>query len=168
MNYRSGINLVVCSCSLQKGIFDSLDTTDNSLKRFLDAQEGSYEKALAEIKNGKKQSHWMWYIFPQIQGLGFSETSKYYAIKDINEAAVYLQHPILGSRLIHICTELLAIKTSNATQIFGSPDDLKLSSSATLFSSLPDTNPVFELVLNKFFNGVKDARTLQIIDKSRN
>ncbi len=98
----------------------------------------------------------MWYIFPQIQGLGFSETSKFYAIKDINEAEEFLNHPVLGSRLVHICNELLKLKSNDANKIFGSPDDLKLKSSMTLFSSLHNSNHVFQLVLEKFFNGTKD------------
>ncbi|MBF9254313.1 DUF1810 domain-containing protein [Pontibacter sp. 172403-2] len=140
-------------------------TRENSLKRFLDAQEADYQIALSEVKNGRKRSHWMWYIFPQIQGLGFSETSKFYAIKDIREAEEYLKHPVLGSRLVLICEELLAQESNNANRIFGSPDDLKLKSSMTLFSALPNTNPVFQLVLEKFFNGTKDHKTLQIIDR---
>lgn len=140
-------------------------TKENSLKRFLDAQEADYQIALSEVKNGRKRSHWMWYIFPQIQGLGFSETSKLYAIKDIREAEEYLKHPVLGSRLVLICNELLGLESNDANKIFGSPDDLKLKSSMTLFSSLHNTNPVFQLVLEKFFNGTKDNKTLQIIDK---
>ena len=140
-------------------------TKENNLKRFIDAQEADYQIALSEVKNGKKQSHWMWYIFPQIQGLGFSETSKFYAIKDLKEAEEFLKHVILGVRLIHICNELVKLKGNDANKIFGSPDDVKLKSSATLFSSLPDTNPVFQSVLDKFFNGKKDSKTLQIIGK---
>jgi uncharacterized protein (DUF1810 family) len=136
---------------------------ENNLKRYLDAQEVHYQLALSEIKKGKKRSHWMWYIFPQIQGLGFSETSKFYAIKDINEAEQYLKHPLLGSRLILICNELLKLESSNANKIFGSPDDLKLKSSMTLFSLIQNTDPVFQLVLEKFFEGTKDNRTLEII-----
>ena len=139
-------------------------TKENNLKRFIDAQEADYQLALAEIKNGRKQSHWMWYIFPQIQGLGFSETSKFYAIKNINEAEEFLNHAVLGSRLVHICNELLKLKSNDANKIFGSPDDLKLKSSMTLFSSLHNTSPVFQLVLEKFFNGTKDNKTLRIID----
>ncbi len=138
-------------------------TKENDLKRFVDAQQADYRIALSEVKNGRKQSHWMWYIFPQIQGLGFSETSKFYAIKDIIEAEEFLKHPVLGSRLINICNELLALKSNDANKIFGSPDDVKLKSSMTLFSALPDTNPVFQMVLDKFFNGTKDNKTLQII-----
>ncbi len=138
-------------------------TKENNLKRFLDAQEKDFQIASSEIKNGRKQSHWMWYIFPQIQGLGFSETSKFYAIKDIDEAENFLMHPILGNRLIELCNNLLELKSDNAHEIFGSPDDLKLKSSMTLFSSLQNSNPVFQLVLEKFFNGAKDNKTLRII-----
>jgi len=142
-------------------------TKENNLKRFISAQEADYQTALSEVKNGRKQSHWMWYIFPQIQGLGFSETSKFYAINDINEAEEFLKHPVLGSRLINICKELLTLKSNDANKIFGSPDDVKLKSSMTLFSSLPDTNPVFQLVLQKFFKGTEDSMTLQIIGKQQ-
>jgi uncharacterized protein (DUF1810 family) len=140
-------------------------TTENSLNRFVDAQKTDYQQALSEIKNGRKRSHWMWYIFPQIQGLGFSETSRYYGIKDSAEATAFLAHPVLGSRLVDICEELLKLSSSNATSIFGSPDDVKLKSSMTLFAALPGANPVFQQVLDKFFNGTKDAKTLQIIGK---
>ncbi len=142
-------------------------TKENNLKRFISAQEADYQTALSEVKNGRKQSHWMWYIFPQIQGLGFSETSKFYAINDINEAEEFLKHLVLGSRLINICKELLTLKSNDANKIFGSPDDVKLKSSMTLFSSLPDTNPVFQSVLEKFFNGTEDSMTLQIIGKQQ-
>ncbi len=136
---------------------------DIHLQRFLSAQQNGYPTALTEIKNGKKQSHWMWFIFPQIQGLGFSETSKFYAIKDMGEAEAFLQHPVLGSRLIEICKALLDLDNTNATQIFGSPDDMKLKSSMTLFGATPNADPVFALVLDKFFRGMKDEKTLRII-----
>lgn len=136
-----------------------------NLQRFLDAQKSSYQSALTEIKNGKKRSHWMWYIFPQIQGLGFSETSKFYAIKDVSEAEAYLQHPVLGARLIEISTVAAQLSSNNATQVFGSPDDMKLKSSMTLFAALNQTNPVFQQVLDQFFGGKKDAQTLNIIGK---
>jgi uncharacterized protein (DUF1810 family) len=138
---------------------------DNKLDRFLDAQKADYAIALPEIKSGRKRSHWMWYIFPQIQGLGFSETSKYYAIKDIAEAEAFLNHPILGERLVAICKALLNLKETDANKIFGSPDDVKLKSSMTLFAALPKTDPVFQSVLDKFFNGEKDRVTLQLISK---
>lgn len=137
---------------------------ENDLGRFLDAQQSDYQTALSEIKNGRKRSHWMWYIFPQIQGLGFSETSKFYAIKNVSEAEEYLSHPVLGSRLIEISNAALALQSDNANSIFGSPDDLKLKSSMTLFAKLNQTNPVFQKVLDKFFGGSKDQQTLQLIN----
>ena len=135
----------------------------NDLKRFLDAQENDFERALSEIKSGRKQSHWMWYVFPQIAGLGFSETSRFYAVKTKAEAELYLAHSVLGARLVRISEVLLEIKGKTANQIFGSPDDLKLKSSMTLFGSLDDAHPVFQRVLDKYFNGAKDKRTLDLI-----
>ncbi|MGN6531936.1 MAG: DUF1810 domain-containing protein [Ginsengibacter sp.] len=139
----------------------------NNLSRFIDAQKMDYAVALSEIKNGRKQSHWMWYIFPQIHGLGFSEISRFYSIKNTREAEAFLNDQVLGPRLIQICNELLKLNANNAHQIFGSPDDLKLQSSMTLFSLLPDANPVFQSVLNKFFHGMKDAKTMEIISEER-
>lgn len=134
-----------------------------SLQRFIDAQQSDYETALSEIKRGRKQSHWMWYIFPQIQGLGFSATSKLYAIRNLQEAQEYLIHPLLGKRLKEITDALINLPSNNAHEIFGSPDDVKLKSSMTLFASLPDADPVFESALKRFFKGEKDAKTLSII-----
>ena len=136
----------------------------NTLNRFTEAQKNDYATALAEIRRGRKQSHWMWYIFPQIAGLGFSSTSKFYAIKDIAEAENYLAHPILGNRLIEISNALLEVEDKTASQIFGSPDDVKLKSSMTLFGALTATNPVFQKVLDKYFDGAKDRKTLELID----
>ncbi len=136
----------------------------NDLKRFLEAQETDFAIALAEIRRGRKQSHWMWYIFPQITGLGFSSTSKFYAIKDRDEAESYLAHPLLGKRLIEISNALLEVKGKTANQIFGSPDDAKLKSSMTLFGALENANPVFQLVLDKYFDGAKDRKTIKLID----
>jgi uncharacterized protein (DUF1810 family) len=138
---------------------------NDTLQRFIEAQEADYRIALKEIKNGKKQSHWMWYIFPQIEGLGFSETSKFYAIKDTIEAESFLKHPILGQRLIEISNELIKHDNKDANQIFGSPDDVKLKSSMTLFSTLQGANPVFQLVLDKFFDGEKDEKTMQMMKR---
>ena len=137
---------------------------DNDLNRFLKAQENDYEKALSEIKAGRKRSHWMWYIFPQYKGLGFSETSKYYSIQDLNEARNYLNNPVLGSRLKQITNELLFLDENNANKVFGNPDDLKLKSSMTLFLSV-DTSKEKPLnkVLDKFFNGRFDEKTLNLI-----
>jgi uncharacterized protein (DUF1810 family) len=135
----------------------------NDLKRFLDAQENDYRRALAEIKRGRKQSHWMWYIFPQIAGLGFSSTSKLYAIRDRAEAVSYLKHPVLGARLIETSEALLEIEGKTAYQIFNSPDDMKLKSSMTLFGSIENSHPVFQRVLDKYFGGAKDLRTLELL-----
>jgi uncharacterized protein (DUF1810 family) len=136
---------------------------NNELIRFLNAQNQVYLKALSEIKKGKKDTHWMWYIFPQIKGLGSSETANYYAIKDLNEAAAYLQHPILSKHLVEISEEVLNLKGKTATQIFGTPDDMKLRSCMTLFANVENTNPVFQKVLEKFFNGLPDELTLQLL-----
>ena len=136
---------------------------ENFLQRFLDAQEKDYAVALSEIKNGRKKSHWIWYNFPQIKGLGFSETSRFYAIKDLQEAEAYLSHPVLGERLIQISNALLELPENDANKIFGSPDDLKLKSSMTLFASIDNKNQVFSKVLDKFFNGERDIKTLQIL-----
>jgi uncharacterized protein (DUF1810 family) len=136
-----------------------------NLQRFIDAQETDFPIALSEVMKGKKQSHWMWYIFPQIYGLGFSATSKFYAIKDLDEAKAFLQHPVLSNRLILICNELLKLKSNDAYKIFGSPDDIKLHSSMTLFAMIPGADPVFRSVLEKFFKGKKDNNTVQIISR---
>ncbi len=138
-------------------------TNSGNLQRFLDAQQHTYLQALTEIRDGKKRSHWMWFIFPQIAGLGFSETSKLYAIKDLKEARLYMDHDVLGSRLIEISSALSGIKGKTVNQIFGSPDDLKLKSCMTLFCSLGNANPVFKTVLTKYFNGAKDNKTLRMI-----
>lgn len=140
---------------------------ENKLTRFLDAQETDYNRALAEIKNGRKQSHWMWYIFPQISGLGFSETARFYAIENLQEAQAYLEHPVLGKRLVEIANALLRIDGKTATQILGSPDDLKLRSSMTLFSLINNTDPVFQAVLDKFFAGQADSKTLLLVKDDR-
>lgn len=137
-----------------------MDNTDiQGLDRFILAQETDFERALTEISYGRKQTHWMWYIFPQIQGLGFSDSAKYYAIKDLKEAAAYVAHPVLGPRLLTIARELLRHKGISAKQIFGSPDDLKLRSSMTLFSTLPNADPVFGEVIVQFFQGESDQKT---------
>lgn len=139
--------------------------SEYNLNRFVAAQQGTYETALNEITAGRKRTHWMWYIFPQIAGLGQSEISKRYAIKNLAKAEVYLKHPILGPRLIEISEALLSLKENNPLAIFGSPDYLKLKSSATLFSRLRSTESVFENVLEKFFDGKKDEKTLEILNR---
>ena len=133
------------------------------LKRFLDAQMNTYNDALSEIRNGRKQSHWMWFIFPQVQGLGNSEYARRYAIRDLEEATEYLNHPNLSARLIEISNAMLQANHNNATSILGKPDDMKLHSSMTLFSLVDGANPVFEEVLKKFFGGKKDEKTMRIL-----
>lgn len=135
---------------------------ENRLDRFLTAQERSYDAALSEIKNGRKRSHWMWYIFPQIAGLGMSSTAQYYSIADIDEAREYITHPVLGARLLEISRALLTLDSSDATAVMGYPDDLKLRSSMTLFAQVSE-DPVFNAVIDKFYGGRPDTRTLHIL-----
>ena len=137
--------------------------TAPTLQRFLDAQATAYPTALAELKTGRKRSHWMWYIFPQIQGLGVSSTARHYAIRDAAEAAAYLAHPVLGARLVEIAQALLTLPGGNATRVMGTPDDLKLRSSMTLFAAVPGADPVFQAVLDKYFGGAPDERTRQLL-----
>ena len=134
------------------------------LNRFLDAQATNYQTALTELKNGHKQSHWMWYIFPQLDGLGHSATAKYYALKNLAEATAYLQHPVLGQRLIDCCHALLTVQNKTISSILVFPDDSKLHSSATLFAQLPHTNPVFQQILDQYYAGKPDAKTLQLLN----
>ena len=136
-----------------------------NLNRFIDAQLRDYPNALSEIKNGKKQSHWMWYIFPQINGLGRTEMSDYYAIKDLDEAKAYMQEPMLRSHLLEICEALLSLNEKYANKVVGFPDDLKLKSSMTLFSQACPEENVFQKVLDKFFNGVADQKTIELLKK---
>ena len=141
-------------------------TDQHDLSRFLDAQNGIYEQALAEIRAGRKRSHWMWFIFPQFAGLGFSPTSQHYAIKTISEARAYLEHPVLGARLVECAEAALSVHGRTAREIFGSPDDLKLRSCATLFASVSPESSVFHRVLDRFFDGAADQKTLAIVASS--
>lgn len=138
------------------------------LSRFLKAQEDSYQRAYEEIKNGKKQSCWMWYIFPQLDGLGMSWTAEYYGIKSIKEAAAYIAHPVLGKRLIDICYVLKPHAGKSARSIFGYPDDLKLCSCLTLFGGLPDADPIFEELIGLFYNGNHCTFTKKKMAHARN
>jgi len=143
---------------------DSELTSDpHRLGRFVKAQESDYEHALAEITSGRKRSHWMWYIFPQYDGLGFSSTSKYYAIKSIDEAKAYLAHPVLGPRLLKCVEAALGVENRSATSIFGSPDDMKLKSCATLFAHISPPGSVFERIFEKYFEGERDDKTLHLL-----
>ncbi|HEY8160534.1 MAG TPA: DUF1810 domain-containing protein [Methylobacter sp.] len=139
------------------------DTFD--LNRFMNAQESVYDSAFAELRSGRKRTHWMWYIFPQIDGLGHSATSKRYAIKSLEEARQYLNHPVLGKRLLECAEAVFAVEGRSASEIFGYPDDLKLKSSMTLFAYVAAPGSVFSRILDKYFNGERDALTLQLLDK---
>ena len=145
-----------------------------SIQRFVDAQQQDYKRAYAEVAAGNKQSHWMWYIFPQIHSLGYSQTSKYYAIKSTKECEKYLQDEYLRSNLVNLCNVLLDLSTSNAEEIFGGVDAVKLCSCMTLFDfvytnnvylqQLVGTN-VFDKVLSKYFDGSRCDRTLLILQQ---
>jgi uncharacterized protein (DUF1810 family) len=137
----------------------------DSLQHYLDAQQNDYALALHEIKQGQKVNHWMWYIFPQIRGLGYSSTAIHYAIRNKQQAALYASHPILGVRLLEISTALLNISHNNIQAILGQIDALKLQSCMTLFASITPTETVFTNVLQKYFNGVQDANTLLILQE---
>lgn len=135
----------------------------HNLERFVKAQAGVYETALKEIRPGRKKSHWIWYIFPQLKGLGFSEMAQYYGIADLAEARAYIANDVLRSRLIEISEALLALPSGNALSVMGSPDDLKLRSSMTLFAMADEKREVFRKVLNKFYGGEMDIKTLELL-----
>ncbi|HTN48932.1 MAG TPA: DUF1810 domain-containing protein [Burkholderiaceae bacterium] len=133
------------------------------LRRFVDAQEGIYETALAELHEGRKRSHWMWFIFPQFVGLGASAMSELYAIGGLDEARAFLAHPVLGPRLRACCSALLGLQGRSAQEILGSPDDLKLQSSATLFGLVAEPDSVFRRVIDRYYGGRRDERTLELV-----
>lgn len=137
------------------------------LQRFVDAQRTTFAQARAELLAGRKESHWMWFIFPQLEGLGRSETAQYYAIRSLDEARAYLEHPILGPRLVE-CTEIVnRIEGKSAYDIFGTPDDLKFRSSMTLFAQVALNQPVFEQALAKYFDSVPDPLTIAGLSRPR-
>ncbi|KQW98879.1 DUF1810 domain-containing protein [Flavobacterium sp. Root420] len=137
--------------------------SNTDLTRFLDAQNKLYLTAFSEIKKGKKETHWMWFIFPQIKGLGKSTIAKYYALADLNEAKEFLNHPVLAKHLIEISELLLTFKTKSIEVILGELDARKLRSSMTLFSQVENANPVFQEVLDTFFSGYSDPLTLAML-----
>jgi uncharacterized protein (DUF1810 family) len=136
---------------------------EKRLERFVTAQRSYYKTALHEIQNGQKRSHWMWFIFPQIAGLGYSETAQYYAIQDLEEARDFLNDDTLGKNLIEISEALLHVKSDDATKVMGWPDDMKLRSSMTLFALAKPECEVFQKVLDKFFGGERDQRTIELL-----
>ena len=142
-----------------------MKTDPFDLQRFLTAQEGVWERALAEIRSGRKRTHWMWYVFPQFAGLGFSSTTQFYAIQSRGEARAYLAHPLLGARLREgVQAALAAVRAGHTVSgVFGFPDDRKLQSCATLFALLPDADPVFATLLDTAFGGERDQETLRLL-----
>jgi uncharacterized protein (DUF1810 family) len=136
----------------------------HDLNRFVEAQEDDYERALSEIVGGRKRTHWMWYIFPQIDGLGSSSISRHFSIKGVEEARAYLDHPVLGPRLLGCAEAVVAIEGRSAIEIFGSPDDLKLKSCATLFAFVLPPGSVFDRLLAKYYAGARDEKTLHLLD----
>ena len=134
-----------------------------NLRRFVDAHErgGTYERALCELRAGRKQGHWIWFVFPQIQGLGSSDTARVYAISSLPEAAAYLRHPVLGLRLAEAAEALLQLPERDPVKILGDVDAMKLRSSMTLFGHVEGAASVFSRVLDEFYGGVSDAATLQ-------
>ena len=136
-----------------------------NLNRFLGAQMATYEGAMLELTRGRKDSHWIWYIFPQIEGLGRSDIAKLYSIKSLEEGRAYLEHPVLGQRLIEACEILLSLKDVSMDEVMGFPDDLKLLSSMTLFESIADTNSIFTKIIEFYYDDERDSSSLEIIKK---
>ena len=134
-----------------------------NLSRFIEAQETTYKGAMLELARGRKDSHWIWYIFPQIDGLGNSETTKVYSIKSLEEGRAYLEHSVLGPRLVESCEILLSLKDKSINEVMGFPDDLKLLSSMTLFETFSESNSVFTRIIEVYFDGERDEATLEII-----
>jgi uncharacterized protein (DUF1810 family) len=144
-----------------------VNTDPYNLSRFVEAQTHDYDQALSEIRAGRKQSHWMWYVFPQFQGLGSSPTSRHFAITSAAEAGAYLAHPTLGSRLLECAEAVLRIQGRSALEIFGSPDDMKLRSCATLFAAVSSGESPFQRIIEKYFQGERDKRTIQLLESSQ-
>jgi uncharacterized protein (DUF1810 family) len=134
------------------------------LDRFVRAQDADYDQALSEIREGRKRTHWMWYIFPQLEGLGSSRTAVHYAISGLAEAKAYLAHPVLGSRLVTCAEAVLRHEDLTASAIFGYPDDMKLRSSATLFAGVSSPGSVFHRIIEQFFGGQADEQTLHLLE----
>ena len=142
---------------------DGVSVDPYRLERFVKAQDDVYARALNELRAGRKASHWMWFVFPQVAGLGSSPTSQRYAIGSLGEARAYLDHPVLGSRLLECARAVLSHPDRTAREIMGSPDDAKLRSSMTLFALAADSVPVFQQVLDTFFAGEPDQRTVDLL-----
>ena len=147
-----------------RGREDSMHADDPfDLNRFLLAQDDTYDRALAELRAGRKTSHWMWYVFPQIDGLGHSQTARFFAVKSLAEARAYLAHPVLGKRLRECAAAVLSVSGRTASEIFGSPDDIKFRSSMTLFERAEPDCDLFSDALDRFFEGRRDRLTLELL-----
>jgi uncharacterized protein (DUF1810 family) len=138
----------------------------HDLDRFVRAQERDYERALSEIRAGRKRTHWMWYVFPQVDGLGSSPMSRQYAITSVAEAEAYLRHPILGPRLVACAEAAMGVEGRSAREVFGAPDDFKLRSCATLFAQVSPAGSVFHRLLDRYFDGRGDEKTLRLLGVS--
>ncbi|KIO54663.1 DUF1810 domain-containing protein [Flavobacterium hibernum] len=136
---------------------------EDGIERFISAQQDTYARALEEIRSGRKQSHWMWFVFPQIRGLGFTDYNVYFGLKDLDEAREYLNDPVLGKRLVEVSQAVLGLNGKTALEIFGKPDQRKLRSCMTLFSRIADADPVFGKVLQKYYGGILDEKTISIL-----
>lgn len=144
-----------------------MEGTKYDLERFLKAQKADYSTALSEIQAGRKRSHWIWYIFPQIEGLGISATSEYYAIRSLEEARAYLRNSVLHDHLIEISRALLLLESNDPEEVMGWPDNLKLCSSMTLFEAADSKEPVFRQVLEKYYHGKTDYRTIELLKNKK-
>ena len=144
-------------------IFKDLFMDQYNLNRFVEAQLVTYEIAMLELARGRKESHWVWYIFPQIEGLGKSDIAKLYSIKSLEEGRAYLEHPVLGQRLIEACEVLLSLKNTSIDEVMGFPDDLKLLSSMTLFELVSESNSIFTKIIKVYFDDERDEKSLGII-----
>lgn len=153
------------NCKLRDGSLavKNVSSDPYNLERFIEAQRGGFEQACDELERGRKTGHWMWFIFPQIAGLGYSAMSQKYAIGSLEEAQAYLAHPVLGPRLREIARIMNGLEERSAYQVFGSPDDMKLRSSMTLFAQATKENEVFVEVIDKYFGGERDERTLKLV-----
>ena len=140
---------------------------DADLHRFVDAQDPVYDDVVAELVSGCKRTHWVWFIFPQVAGLGQSSTARFFGIHGLDEATRYLAHPLLAARLVECTNVLLGLDGRTAHDIFGSPDDIKLRSSMTLFAAVPGAPPVFAAVLDRYFGGARDERTIELLGPGR-
>ena len=140
-----------------------MNTSPYNLQRFLDAQQDVYQTVIQELRAGRKRTHWIWFIFPQVTGLGVSATARFYAIQDSDEAQAYLAHPVLGNRLVECTNIVLSVEGKSALDIFGGIDAMKFRSSMTLFAAIADSDPVFQQAIDKYFAGDADAKTLEIL-----